>query len=153
MAIAHVSLSGRTNFMSFNLTRSGSCALILFLGLVLELTRCGLPPVTGDAAEVRPGIIIIEGNTKQGFPYLFGGASSNEREAMEERAKDYKSEVGFCRKKRALSVRCYAYSIESETRRDSRRGHARSVVLYSIAGGNLRYQGGFQRSNKADQEF
>ncbi|MGN6734473.1 MAG: hypothetical protein ACTHMB_21285 [Candidatus Binatia bacterium] len=84
--------------MSFNLTRNGSCALVLFLGLLLEPTRCGLSPVTGDAAEVRPGIIIIEGNTKRGFPYLFGGASSNEREAMEERAKDYNLKLVFAEK-------------------------------------------------------
>ena len=71
--------------MSSNLGRTGSCALVLFLAFLLELTRCGLPPVTGQAAEIRPAIIITEGNTKEGFPYMFGGVSSNEREAMEER--------------------------------------------------------------------
>jgi len=87
--LARVSLERRTKFMSSNLGRTGSCARVLFLAFLLELTRCGLPPVTGQAAEIRPAIIITEGNTKEGFPYMFGGVSSNEREAMEERAKEY----------------------------------------------------------------
>jgi hypothetical protein len=61
----------RTKFMSSNLGRTGSCALALFLAFLLEPTRCGLPPVTGQAAEIRPAIIITEGNTRGGFPYMF----------------------------------------------------------------------------------
>jgi hypothetical protein len=85
--------------MSTNFVRSGRFALVLWFGLLLEPTRCGLPPVTGEAAEIRPAIVITEGNTKQGFPYLFGGVSSNEREAMEERAKDYNAKLVFAEKK------------------------------------------------------
>ncbi|HWP24295.1 MAG TPA: carboxypeptidase-like regulatory domain-containing protein [Candidatus Binatia bacterium] len=56
--------------------------------LLVEPTRCaGPPPVTGQAAELPPALGITEGKTAQGFPYLFGGISSNEREAMKERAK------------------------------------------------------------------
>ena len=75
--------------MSSNLGRTGSCALALFLAFLLEPTRCVLQAVAGQAAEIRPAIIITEGHTSQGFPYAFGGVSSNEREAMEERAKEY----------------------------------------------------------------
>jgi len=84
--------------MSSNLGRTGSCALALFLAFLLEPTRCVLQPVAGQAAEIRPAIIITEGHTSQGFPYAFGGVSSNEREAMEERAKDYNLKLVFAEK-------------------------------------------------------
>ncbi len=84
--------------MGANLARNGRLALVLFVALVLEPSRCGLPPVTGQAAEIRPAIVLIEGNTHEGYPYLFGGVSSNEREAMEERAKDYNLKLVFAEK-------------------------------------------------------
>jgi hypothetical protein len=64
----------------------------------LEPTRCGLQPVTGQAAEIPPALAITEGKTSQGYPYLFGGVSSNEREAMEQRAKDYNLRLVFAEK-------------------------------------------------------
>jgi hypothetical protein len=79
------------------LTRSALWAFGL-LALSLEPTRCGLQPVTGQAAEIPPAIVITEGKTTQGFPYLFGGVSSNEREAMEKRAKDYNLKLVFAEK-------------------------------------------------------
>jgi hypothetical protein len=69
--------------------------ILLFLS---QPTRCGLPTVNFEAAEIRPAIIITEGKTSEGFPYLFGGVSSNEREAMEERAKDYNVKLVFAAK-------------------------------------------------------
>ena len=84
--------------MGSNLGRIGGFLPALLIGLLLEPTACGLPPVTAEAAEIRPAIVMTEGNTKQGFPYLFGGISSNEREAMEERAKDYNLKFVFAEK-------------------------------------------------------
>ena len=66
--------------------------------LLLEPTRCGPPPITGQAAEFPPALVITEGKTAQGFPYLFGGISSNEREVMEERAKGYNLKLVFADK-------------------------------------------------------
>ncbi len=85
--------------MHLNLNRGVRWAAGLFLVLVLDASRCGgLPPVTGEASEIRPAIMMTEGTTKQGFPYLFGGVSSNEREAMEERASDYNLKLVFAEK-------------------------------------------------------
>ena len=72
-------------------------AAFVFLFL-LQPTHCGLPTVNFEAAEIRPAIIITDGRTSEGFPYLFGGVSSNEREAMEERAKDYNVKLVFAAK-------------------------------------------------------
>jgi hypothetical protein len=69
----------------------------LFL-LLLEPTRCGVPTVLSEAAQFPPTIVIIEGKTSQGFPYLFGGVSSDERDAMEARAKGYNVKIVFAEK-------------------------------------------------------
>lgn len=69
--------------------------ILLFLS---QPTRCGLPTVNFEAAEIPPALIITEGKTSQGFPYLFGGVSSNEREAMEARAKGYNVKLVFAAK-------------------------------------------------------
>lgn len=53
---------------------------------------------TGQAAEIAPGTVITEGKTAQGFPYLFGGVSSNEREVIEARAKDFNLMLVFAEK-------------------------------------------------------
>jgi hypothetical protein len=66
--------------------------IFLFLS---QPARCGLPTVNFEAAEIPPALIITEGKTSQGFPYLFGGVSTNEREAMEERAKGYNVKLVF----------------------------------------------------------
>ncbi len=81
--------------MRTHLTRSaGWLAGFMFLFLS-QPTRCGLPTVNFEAAEIPPAIMITEGKTSEGFPYLFGGVSSNEREAMEERAKGYNVKLVF----------------------------------------------------------
>jgi len=43
--------------------------------------------------------MITESKTAQGFPYLFGGISSNERAVMEQRAKGYNIKLVFAEKK------------------------------------------------------
>ena len=78
--------------------RNARWFVALLFALLLEPTRCGVPPITGHAAEIPPAMLITEGKTNQGFAYLFGGVSSNERESMEERAKDYNLKLVFAEK-------------------------------------------------------
>ena len=54
------------------------------------------------AAQFPPTIIITEGKASQGFPYMFGGISSDEREALEERAKGYNLKLVFAEKRGAF---------------------------------------------------
>lgn len=54
--------------------------------------------MTGQAAEIAPATVITEGKTPQGFPYLFDGVSSNEREAIEARAKEFDLMLVFAEK-------------------------------------------------------
>lgn len=84
--------------MGTHLTQSSRRLAAFVLLFLLQPTHCGLPTVNFEAAEIRPAIIITEGRTSEGFPYLFGGVSSNEREAMEERAKDYNVKLVFAAK-------------------------------------------------------
>ncbi len=71
---------------------------LLFAFLVSEPLRCGgrLPEV--PAAQFPPAILIVEGKTIQGFAYLSGGVSSDEREVMEERGKSYNVKLVFAEK-------------------------------------------------------
>jgi len=71
---------------------------LLFALLVFEPLRCGgrLPEV--PAAQFPPAIIIVEGKSTQGFSYLSGGVSSDERDAMEERGKTYNLKLVFAEK-------------------------------------------------------
>ena len=79
-------------------TRNSRWLVALFFILLSEPTRCGVPPIQAQAQRFPPTIIITEGKTTQGFPYLFGGVSTDEREAMEERAKDYNLKLVFAEK-------------------------------------------------------
>jgi hypothetical protein len=76
--------------------------LVMLLLLSMEPTRCGVPTTNAVAAQFPPTIIITEGKTSQGFQYLFGGISSDEREAMEERAKGYNLKLVFAEKRGAF---------------------------------------------------
>jgi hypothetical protein len=66
--------------------------------VVLEPLRCGSPAPELPAAQFPPAIVIVEGKTTQGFPYLSGGVSSDEREVMEERGKSYNLKLMFAAK-------------------------------------------------------
>jgi len=74
----------------------------MFMVLLLEPIRCGVPTIKSEAAQFPPTIIITEGKTSQGFPYLFGGVGSDEREAIEERAKNYNVKLVFAEKRGAF---------------------------------------------------
>jgi hypothetical protein len=75
--------------------------LTLFL-LSLEPLRCAVPTTNAVAAQFPPALVITEGKTSQGFPYLFGGVGTNEREAMEEIAKGYNVKLVFAEKRGAF---------------------------------------------------
>jgi hypothetical protein len=81
--------------------RSGTSARYFYFSLallVLEPLRCGGPAPEVPAAQFSPAIIIVEGKTTQGFPYLSGGVGSDEREVMEERGKAYNVKLVFAEK-------------------------------------------------------
>ena len=88
--------------MQSHLIYKARWVLALFLLLSLEPMRCGMPTTNAVAAQFPPALIITEGKTSQGFPYLFGGVGTNEREAMEERAKGYNVKLVFAEKRGAF---------------------------------------------------
>ena len=88
--------------MSLQLIRSHRWAVVLFFAFLLEPTRCGVGTTNSYAAQFPPAIIITAGKTSQGFPYLFGGVSSDEREATEERAKGHNVKLVFAEKRGAF---------------------------------------------------
>jgi hypothetical protein len=76
--------------------------VVLCVALIFDPVRCYAPKATGLAAQFPPTIVITEGMTRQGFPYLFGGIGNEEREAMEERAKGYNLKLVFAEKRGAF---------------------------------------------------
>ena len=54
-----------------------------------------VPRAESRAAENPPSIVITEGKTAQGFPYLYGGVGSDERDIMEEKGKAYNLKLSF----------------------------------------------------------
>lgn len=80
--------------MRSRLLRSAAWAIGLWAVLLLEPTLARL-----QAAEIPPARAITEGKTSQGFLYLFGGISSNEREVMEDQAKGYNLKLIFAEKR------------------------------------------------------
>lgn len=100
--------SSRTNRQTRRMTMQSNVllkerwGLVMLLLLSMEPMRCGVPMTNAVAAQFPPTIIITEGKTSQGFPYLFGGISTDEREAMEERAKGYNVKLIFAEKRGAF---------------------------------------------------
>lgn len=74
--------------------------LLLLLVLVApEAVQCGTPTPESLAQESLPGVMITEGKTQGGFPYLSGGVSSDEREIIEELGKAYNVKLSFAEKR------------------------------------------------------
>lgn len=71
---------------------------LFFLILVFDPLRCCAPVTDSAAAEFPPAIMITEGKTAGGFPYLFGGISADERERMTEMGKGYNVKMVFAEK-------------------------------------------------------
>jgi hypothetical protein len=70
--------------------------------LLLAPVHFGVPTIKSEAAQFPPTIVITEGKTSRGFPYQFGGVGSDEREALEERAKGYNVKLVFAEKRGAF---------------------------------------------------
>ena len=75
---------------------------VLPLGLIFLPIGWSEPGPELVAAQFPPTIVITEGKTNQGYPYLFGGVGSDEREAIEERAKGYNVKLIFAEKRGAF---------------------------------------------------
>lgn len=71
---------------------------VLLFTLSSEPLRCGVPTVELSAAEFPLGVMITQGTTAQGFPYLTGGVSSEEREILEQSANAYNVRLTFAEK-------------------------------------------------------
>jgi len=69
--------------------------VVLLLVLAFDPLRCSRPTTQAVAAEFPPSIVITEGKTAQGFPYLSGGVGSDERAALEERGKAFNVKLAF----------------------------------------------------------
>ncbi len=67
----------------------------LLFTLSSEPLRCGVPTVEISAAEFPPGEMITRGTTAQGFPYVTGGVSSEERAILEQSANAYNVRLTF----------------------------------------------------------
>ena len=72
---------------------------VLPFGLVLVPMRWHEPDPRLMATQFPPTIIITAGRTSQGFSYQFGGVGSDERDALEERAKGYNVKLVFAEKR------------------------------------------------------
>lgn len=84
--------------MNHRVTLSVRYLAVLLLVLSSEPLRCGVPTVEIFAAEIPPAIMITQGKTAQGFPYLTGGVSTEEREILEASGKAYNVQLTFAEK-------------------------------------------------------
>ena len=57
-----------------------------------------VPRTESRVARNPPSIVITEGKTAQGFPYLYGGVGSDERDVMEGKGKAYNLKLSFAAK-------------------------------------------------------
>ena len=83
-------------------TKKVSWTSVAILVLSLQPMRCGLPTANAEAAQFPPALMMTEAKTTQGYPYVFGGISSDEREAMAQRAKDFNVKLVFAAKSGAF---------------------------------------------------
>ena len=86
----------------------GRFALLLAILLLAPLSCAALRSVV-LATQFPPAIVITEGKTAEGFPYLTGGVGSDERLALEERAKAFNVKLVF-----ALSDGSYVAGVKLE---------------------------------------
>ena len=72
--------------------------LVLYLVAIWFLWS-GMSAAQSGVPELGPAIIVTEGKSPQGFPYMHGGVGSDEREYMEERGKSYNVRFAFADKR------------------------------------------------------
>ena len=69
--------------------------LFSLLVFVFDPLNCSMSRTDLLAAEIPAPITITEGKTAQGYPYLAGGVSGNEREIFVERSRDFNLKLFF----------------------------------------------------------
>ena len=69
--------------------------LLLLALLVFDPVRCAAPQTIAQVAQFPPAIVITEGKSPAGFPYLTGGVGAEERAALQERAKSFNVKLAF----------------------------------------------------------
>ena len=84
--------------MNFRVEIKLRSVVVLFLSATCFLWS-GTPAAQAATAELGPSIMISEGKSPQGFPYMHGGVGTAEREYMEERAKTYNVKFVFADKR------------------------------------------------------
>jgi len=85
--------------MFHRLAANGRYWISLFLALGLGFFSFGTPAAESASGSLPPAIAITEGKTRQGFPYISGGVSTDEREAMEKEGKAYNVKLSFAEKR------------------------------------------------------
>lgn len=75
--------------------------MLLLLALSAVVFMCGILGTGFTAEEIPPGVMITEGKTRQGFPYISGGVSSDEREVIDKLGKAYNVRLIFAEKRGA----------------------------------------------------
>jgi hypothetical protein len=75
--------------------------LILLLVLAFDPSRCAAPTALTVAADFSPLMVITEGKTAQGFPYLSGGVGAYERKGLEQRGKAFNVKLAFAERRGA----------------------------------------------------
>lgn len=72
---------------------------VVLLLSILTASWLGWGILPTQSRAFASGIMIMEGKTAQGFPYMAGGVSSEEREKMEELAKGYNVKLQFAERR------------------------------------------------------
>ena len=74
-------------------------ALLVFLLAATWFLRSEIPWAQSARPELEGSIVVTEGKSAQGYPYMHGGVGSKEREYMEERGKPYNVKFSFADKR------------------------------------------------------
>ena len=85
--------------MIWNFKRDVKFCLLSLLVFVFDPLKCGMPRTDLLAAEIPAPSTITEGKTTQGYPYLAGGVSSNEREIFVARGREFNLKLSFADRK------------------------------------------------------
>jgi hypothetical protein len=100
------------------------------------------------AAEILAPNTITEGKTVQGFPYLAGGVSSNERETFVERGRDFNLKLSFA-DRRGSYIADVAVVIESAKGVEILRMEADGPLFFiQLPDGNYAVKATFNRETK-----
>lgn len=81
--------------MTFRSLFHANSLVFFLLVVVFDPLHCCVPAMKSLAAQFPPAIMITEGKTALGFPYLSGGVSTDERARMEEEGKSYNVKLAF----------------------------------------------------------